>query len=134
MEIGKKFLPIGTVVMLKGGKAKAMIAGFCAIGNESEKVYDYSGCVYPEGFLASDKICLFDHEQIEKVFHIGLVDEEEKNFKKKLGEMLPSLLAKKSQENEEVIEVLEVEPENSSSAIELPSLISAPTINADDSK
>ena len=34
-EIGEKYLPIGTVVMLKGGTKRVMISGFCAIDGVS---------------------------------------------------------------------------------------------------
>lgn len=85
----EKFLPIGTVVMLKGGTKRAMITGFCCSdNNDTSKIYDYSGCLYPEGTIASDKILLFNHNQIEKIYHLGLQDEEEKEFKKKLNEFL----------------------------------------------
>lgn len=81
----EKYLPIGTVVMLKGGKKRAMITGFCSIaGEDNSKVYDYSGCLYPEGIIASNQTLLFNHEQIEKVYYLGFVDDEEKNFKEKL--------------------------------------------------
>lgn len=84
----EKFLPIGSVVLLKGGTKKAMITGFCSVVAEDKtKMYDYSGCVYPEGYLDFDQICLFDHEQIEKIFHYGYVDEEEKEFKKELQDI-----------------------------------------------
>lgn len=90
MEKGEKFLPIGTVAMLEGGTKRVMITGFCAIEGENRaKMWDYSGCVYPEGFLSSNQTCLFDHEQIKEIYHLGLVDdEEEKNFKKKLNELI----------------------------------------------
>ena len=86
-EIKEKYLPIGTVVILKGATKRLMISGFCAIDNSNkDKIWDYSGCMYPEGFLTSDQICLFDHDQIEKVYHIGLSnDAEEKEFKKTLN-------------------------------------------------
>ena len=86
-EIKEKYLPIGTVVILKGATKRLMISGFCAIDNSNkDKIWDYSGCMYPEGFLTSDQICLFDHEQIEKIYHIGLSnDEEEKEFKENLN-------------------------------------------------
>lgn len=84
-NIGEKYLPIGTVVMLKGGKKRVMITGFCAISEQNkEKIWDYSGCMYPEGFLDSKQTGLFDHEQIEKIYHIGLIDEEEEEFKNKM--------------------------------------------------
>ena len=74
----EKYLPIGTVVLLKGGRKRAMITGFCSVAQENqEKIYDYSGCVYPEGYLSSNQVCLFDHEQIDKIFFLGFEDEEE---------------------------------------------------------
>lgn len=88
----EKYLPIGTVVMLRGGKKRAMITGFCSIsGEDKSKVYDYSGCLYPEGFISSNQTLLFNHEQIEKIFHLGLADEEEKQFKQKLNEMMQKM-------------------------------------------
>lgn len=86
-DIKEKYLPIGTVVILKGATKRLMISGFCAIDNSNkDKIWDYSGCIYPEGFLTSDQICLFDHDQIEKIYHIGLSnDEEEKEFKENLN-------------------------------------------------
>lgn len=81
----EKFLPIGSVVLLKGGTKKAMITGFCSVSeDEPEKIYDYTGCVYPEGYLSFDEICLFDHDQIEQVYHMGYVTDEDKEFKKEL--------------------------------------------------
>lgn len=87
-----KYLPIGTVVMLKGGTKRAMITGFCSVsGDNKDKVFDYSGCLYPEGFISSDRTLLFDHSQIEKIYYLGLIDEEEKKFKEKLKEMLKTI-------------------------------------------
>ena len=92
-KVGEKFLPIGTVVMLKGGTKRVMITGFCAMAeNNTEKMWDYSGCIYPEGALTSKQTCLFDHSQIEKIYHLGLAeDEEEKEFKAKLKEFLKTV-------------------------------------------
>ncbi len=85
----EKYLPIGTVVLLKGGKKRAMITGFCSVAQENqEKIYDYSGCVYPEGYLSSNQVCLFDHDQIEKIFFLGFEDDEEKVFKDKLNKIV----------------------------------------------
>lgn len=89
-KVTAKFLPIGTVVMLKGGTKRLMITGFCSVETESKdsKVWDYSGCLYPEGFLTSNQTALFNHKQIEKVYHLGLIDDEEKEFKTKLKQMV----------------------------------------------
>ena len=88
----EKYLPIGTVVLLKGGKKRAMITGFCSVAQEKpDKIYDYSGCVYPEGYLSSNQVCLFDHDQIERVFYVGYEDEEEKIFKEKLNRIVDTI-------------------------------------------
>lgn len=85
----EKFLPIGSVVLLKGGSKRLMITGFCVMAKDNSNVmYDYCGCLYPEGVISSDQTALFNHEQIEKIFYIGLSDEEEKTFKEKLKTIL----------------------------------------------
>lgn len=88
----EKYLPIGTVVLLKGGRKRAMITGFCSVAQENqEKIYDYSGCVYPEGYLSSNQVCLFDHDQIDKIFFLGYEDDEERTFKDKLNKIVASI-------------------------------------------
>lgn len=79
----EKFLPIGTVVLLKGAENKLMITGFLAVNVEdpNNKIYDYCGCPYPEGVLSSEDTFIFDHDDISQIFHVGFVDEEEKEFK-----------------------------------------------------
>ena len=91
-EIKEKFLPIGTVAMLKGGTKRVMITGFCAMSDENtDEVWDYSGCIFPEGFVSSNQTCLFNHNQIEEIYHLGLVDEEEKQFKKNLKQLVEGI-------------------------------------------
>ena len=82
--------------MLKKGTKRVMVAGFCAIQPEdkNKKIWDYIGCLYPEGFLASNQTCLFDHEQINEIYHLGLSedeDNEEKEFKEKLKSIVNQL-------------------------------------------
>lgn len=85
----EKLLPIGTVVMLKKGSKRVMITGFCtATELDKNKIYDYIGVLYPEGFITSNKNLLFDHDQIDKIFYYGLIDDEEKNFKSKLNQIM----------------------------------------------
>ena len=91
-EVGEKYLPIGTVVLLKGATKRVMITGFASMSPETgEKVFDYSGCTYPEGFMNYNEVCVFDHNQIEKVFFKGFVDEEETRFKNMLNEQVKNL-------------------------------------------
>ncbi|MBR4260598.1 MAG: DUF4176 domain-containing protein [Clostridia bacterium] len=88
-EVGEKYLPIGTVVLLKNANKRVMITGFASMSPETgNKIFDYSGCAYPEGFLNYNEVCVFDHEQIDKVFFKGLSDDEEQDFKKDLVEHL----------------------------------------------
>ena len=97
----EKYLPIGSVVLLKGGKKRAMITGFCSVAQENqEKIYDYSGCVYPEGYLSSNQVCLFDHEQIEQIYFVGYEDEEEAIFKEKLNKIVTEVEEKNGKAEE----------------------------------
>ena len=96
------FLPIGTVVMLKGGRKRVMITGFLTYGNdEKDKLYDYNGCMYPEGVISSTTTLLFNHDQIEKVYYTGLIDEEEKEFKEKLKKAVEGGAANKEEKPQE---------------------------------
>lgn len=81
----KKYLPIGSVVLLNNGTKRLMVTGFCVVPNDDKtKIYDYSGCLYPEGMLSSDEVALFNHDQIKQIYALGFSDEEEKSFKSKL--------------------------------------------------
>lgn len=83
--MNEKYFPIGTVVLLKNGTKRVMITGFATVEKQNPgKIYDYCGCVYPEGQVSFNEICVFDHNQIEKVFFIGFSDNEERSFKTKL--------------------------------------------------
>ena len=111
-----KYLPIGSVVLLKGGKKRAMITGFCSVAQENqEKIYDYSGCVYPEGYLSSNQVCLFDHDQIDKIFFTGLEDEEEFTFKEKLNQIVSTL----DSNNTETLSVGSFNGNNTSESLEM---------------
>ena len=81
MDIKEKYLPIGSVLMMKGAKKRVMITGYAVKSPESgDKVWDYVGCLYPEGMVTSEKALLFDHENIETVYAIGYEDDEQKQF------------------------------------------------------
>ena len=91
-DVLKKFLPVGSVVLLRGASKRLMITGFCTKdANDDSTMYDYCGCLYPEGIISSDQTALFNHDQIEHVYHLGLSDEEEQEFKAKLNQLLLEL-------------------------------------------
>lgn len=75
----KDLLPIGTVVLLKGGTKKLMITGFYSKSTDDEKVYQYNSCIFPEGFM-DNTFCLFDHNQIDEVCYMGLQSEEHNKY------------------------------------------------------
>ena len=89
----EKFLPIGSVVRLKDATKNIMIIGYLSVDNENKNVvYDYSGCMYPEGLLGSDQTLLFFHNQIEEIVSLGYQDLEQKEFLSKLLEISQDLV------------------------------------------
>lgn len=104
----EKFLPIGSVVLLENGTKKVMITGFCITTPEKpDTKYDYCGCVYPEGIIKSDLICVFNHDQIKEISFIGFETEEESAFKLQLSD----LLNEKEESTSPVFLKLDNEPE-----------------------
>lgn len=89
----EKYLPIGSVVLLKGATKKVMISGF-AIKSESDeqnRIFDYVGCLYPEGVITSNENIVFNHDKIDRIIAIGYSDDEEKRFKQVLKEKLANI-------------------------------------------
>lgn len=85
----KKYLPLGSVVLLNNAKKRIMITGFCVQPKEdTTKLFDYVGCLYPEGIINTEQNLLFDHSDIEKIYAIGYSDDEEKKFKVMLEETM----------------------------------------------
>lgn len=92
----EKVLPIGTVVLLKGADKRVMIIGHCKYnGSDRSKIYDYAGCVYPEGYTSPDETALFDHEQIGVVFSLGYRNGKQYEFQKKLEKALAAMESEK---------------------------------------
>lgn len=77
----KFYLPIGSVIRLKGGTKKIMICGRLQEHMDNHKVYDYCACLYPEGILDPNELYLFHDKDIDKVFFIGYQTEEEFAFR-----------------------------------------------------
>lgn len=91
-NIGEKYLPLGTVVLLEGGTKRVMITGFAtASSDDPDLIYDYAGCMYPQGFITSNQTILFDHDQIQKIYHFGLIDPEWVEFQDNLKKFLENL-------------------------------------------
>ena len=85
MEI-KDLLPIGSVVLLEGGKKRVMIYGVRQIEQETQEEYDYIGVVYPEGNIGQGSQFVFNHDKIQEVFFKGYEDEERQDFIQRLSD------------------------------------------------
>jgi len=72
----KKYLPIGSVVHLINGEKTLMIYGRKQVSAESEVIYDYLSCPYPEGDIDGESY-LFNHSDISEVMFTGYINAEE---------------------------------------------------------
>ena len=100
MEKEERFLPIGSVVLLKGAKKELMITCYCISpkgeiyenGVKSEakdgQMFEYGACMYPEGIIRSEIVYGFNHDQIEKVCHVGYKTEISDELSKMLNETI----------------------------------------------
>lgn len=87
----KGLLPIGSVVLLKDSKKRLMIQGRVQKIKGQNEIWDYSGCFFPEGNINPEASYLFNREQIERVYFIGLQDEEELRLQAYLENKLQEL-------------------------------------------
>ena len=76
-----EYLPLGSVITLKNGNKKLMIVGRAQVHVSSGKKFDYSSCLWPEGMIDSKSFYLFNQEDIDKIFYIGMQNEEEFQFR-----------------------------------------------------
>ena len=120
--MNKGFLPIGSVVLLKGGTKRVMITGFCSIDNtDNTKVYDYTGCLYPEGIINSNEMRLFDKDEIDKVYFRGFEDQEQIDFQKILENVMSeynSGIEETNNESDEPVVMYETDNEENIDIIE----------------
>ncbi len=73
-------LPIGSVVMLQGGEHRLMVTGYAQKLQNTEKVTDYVGVLWPEGFMRPDQNYLFNSDNIEDVHFLGYQTDGQKVF------------------------------------------------------
>lgn len=81
----RRILPIGSVVLLKGSTKRVMVVGLKQKQVDSDKVWDYSGCLFPEGIIDPDKLYLFDENQVELLYFVGFQDGEALAFLEELS-------------------------------------------------
>lgn len=77
----KDLLPIGSVVLLKGGVKKLVVMGIKQASVDSpDEEYDYMGVLYPEGYLGEDTMYLFNHTDINDIIFKGYSNPERDEF------------------------------------------------------
>ncbi len=85
-----ELLPIGSIVLLKGGNKRLMICGRIQTRQGEDTIYDYCGCYYPEGIEPSNMF-FFNRDAIDTLFFVGFQDAEElqlrENVFANLGEL-----------------------------------------------
>ena len=82
--ISDKLLPIGSIVSINNSEKKLMIVGLYITLRDNIEIYDYMGCLWPEGVLDINNNLVFNKENITKVYKEGFSDDEEKEYKEKL--------------------------------------------------
>ena len=84
-------MPIGSVVLLKGGDKRIMICGRIQAKEGENTIYDYSACYYPEGIVDPTSMFFFNRDAIDTVYFVGFQDKEELNFRKNVLDNLGEL-------------------------------------------
>ena len=89
-EVKEKFLPLGTVCMLKNGTHPVMIIGYVPIptNNNQTEMYDYTACMYPEGLLSTEQMLVFNHDQINNIIDMGFENQDSIDFRNKVKTLL----------------------------------------------
>lgn len=80
-----KYLPIGSVVLLKNATKRLMIIAVKVMDTGSKIEYDYGAVLYPEGYISADKIYLFNNKEVAKVYFAGYDDDERRQFLSQLS-------------------------------------------------
>ena len=87
----KNYLPIGSIVRLKGGTKRIMICGRVQKRVSDGQLFDYAACLYPEGFIDSKSMYLFNNEDIDMVYYLGMQDAEEFRFRSVIDHELQAM-------------------------------------------
>ena len=91
VDMFKELLPIGSVVLLKGGIKKIMVTGIKPVSKDddgTEQEYDYIGVIYPEGYLNDEFNFLFNHSDVNDVVFRGYENPERVEFIEYMEEVL----------------------------------------------
>lgn len=106
--MNNKLLPLGSIIKVKGSEKEIMITGFYQIqvADSNQEIFDYIGCLWPEGIVDTDQNLFFNNVDIDKVLFKGFVNEEEDVFKEKLEQVASKIKANRVPTAPEEPEVL----------------------------
>lgn len=73
-----EYLPLGSIVVLRGGTQKVVIngRGLVTLAVEPPCFFDYGGSLYPQGIIG-DQILYFNHKDIATVVFEGYRDDDD---------------------------------------------------------
>jgi hypothetical protein len=76
----RRWLPLGTVVLLAGASHPAMVTGRLRREARGQRAFEHSGCPWPEGNIAPSGSVPFDGDDICEVLHLGWSPRQEADF------------------------------------------------------
>ena len=80
----RDILPLGSVVTLKKGQQRLMIVGRFQEEATSGQLFEYSAVLWPVGMISSNQVYLFNGDDIDRVYFLGLQDSQEFTFRRDL--------------------------------------------------
>ncbi|HBZ02936.1 MAG TPA: hypothetical protein DEO83_03895 [Lachnospiraceae bacterium] len=87
----KDLLPIGSVVRLADTERDVMICGRIVVPDGKNDIYDYVGCIYPEGISSGDDLVFFNRDAIELLLFVGFQDVQELTYRSEVLDELGEL-------------------------------------------
>lgn len=80
-----EYLPLGSIVLIKGSVRKIMIVarGLMVDIKDKKEFFDYGGCLYPEG-VSGDAMMYFQHKDITDTVFKGYSDDDDQLMKRNI--------------------------------------------------
>lgn len=93
IECPERFLPLGSVVRLRGGDRTMMVIGralTCTKDDGTKEYYDYGFVLYPSGVMG-DALIYSNHDCIEDILFEGFSNEQDEALVAQMMEILPQV-------------------------------------------
>ena len=96
----KTFLPLGSIVILKGALKKLMIVNRANL--VKDQYFDYGAILYPEGMIDGN-LAYFNNDDIFKVISKAYTDDDDTLMVEQLTQAKETFLASSGKEVEQVV-------------------------------